>query len=76
LGADAALVVTPVEASGRCSGSFDRIAAPSDRQKSPSKATSRGLFTVPGLFMTSIRSDAAGEGSPDSFLDVNACGVE
>jgi hypothetical protein len=30
----------------------------------------------PGLLMTSIRSDAAGEGSLASFLDVNACGVE
>jgi hypothetical protein len=32
--------------------------------------------TVPGLAMTSISSDAAGEDSLDNFLDVNACGVE
>jgi len=32
--------------------------------------------TVPGLLMTSIRSDSAGEGSLDSLLEVNACGVE
>jgi len=29
-----------------------------------------------GVAMASIRSDAAGESSLDSFLDVNACGVE
>jgi hypothetical protein len=29
-----------------------------------------------GVAMTSIRSDAAGEGSLDGLLDVNACGVE
>jgi hypothetical protein len=28
---------------------------------------------APGLLLTSIRSQAAGEGSLDSFLDVNAC---
>ena len=32
--------------------------------------------TVPGLLMTSIRSNAAGEGSLDSPLDVSACVVE
>jgi hypothetical protein len=36
----------------------------------------RAAATVPGLLPTPIRCDAAGEGAPDSLLDVNACTVE